>query len=431
MPLNYRRGGVTYQINLYDSDTNWENSLKLRQSGATKYAQLSTNMYHRELTHMRVREGGDTYGVLKQRDDLELFAWGYNERGNLGLGDQTSRSSPTQVGAESEWVNMTTSWEGQFHLNYPIFGGGIKSDGSLWMWGSNSEGMLGQEDRVARSSPVQVGLDTDWRLIRTGDGCTYAIKNDNSLWWWGDNAVGQRGNGTVGNNQSSPNQVGSLTDWLDIIGGGYGSMLALKTDGTLWAWGYNSMGECGFGDTTSRSSPVQIGTSTNWTAIGSGYRFSGAVNSNGELFTWGQNTNGSLGQGNITNISSPVQVGSLTNWRTISCGFRNMVSLKTDGTLWTWGYNHAGQLGQEDLISRSSPIQVGSDTDWETAKSGNYTVVTIKTDGTIWSWGTNYNGELGQNDRVLRSSPTQIGSDTDWRNVRTQRSGFTLVRKEA
>ncbi len=301
--------------------------------------------------------------------------------------------------------------------------------GELWAWGRNNSGYLGLGDTFNRSSPVQIGSLTDWTKVDSGDFHTHAIKTDGSLWSWGRGLDGAHGLGNT-TDYSSPVQVGILTNWADVAAADVGRhSLAIKTDGTLWAWGAGGggihNGEVGDGTTIKRSSPVQIGALTDWASIGIGSFHSMAIKTNGSLWAWGKNDYGNLGLGNTTYYSSPVQVGSLTDWASVSGGNQHTIALKTDGTMWSWGSNFSGRLGLGDGgagTERSSPVQIGSLTTWSQVSSGSSTGNAIKTDGTIWSWGGNFNGSLGLGDGGAgtdRSSPVQIGALTNWASVST------------
>jgi len=174
---------------------------------------------------------------------------------------------------------------------------------------------------------------------------------------------------------SSPVQVGALTDWAKVDAGNF--TLATKTDGTLWSWGLNSDGQLGLGISgfgAQRSSPVQVGALTNWAKVSASLvSFSLAVKTDGTLWSWGRNDEGQLGHGNTTNRSSPVQVGALTNWDKVSVGSSQMLAIKTDGTLWSWGAGGSGRLGLGDTTGRFSPVQVGSETNWLEIASGGAT----------------------------------------------------------
>jgi alpha-tubulin suppressor-like RCC1 family protein len=339
-----------------------------------------------------------------------LFAVGRNTDGQLGLNDILNRSSPTQVGS-STW-NLVSI--GQYAS------GGIRTDGTLWSWGRSSFGNLGLNDNIYRSSPVQVGAATNWSKLHVGhfSNIRIAIKTDGTLWSWGRNHLGQLG---LGNTvyKSSPTQVGTNTNWLKCDRG-YTVVHAIKTDNTLWAWGSESTGgSLGNNDRFgSFSSPVQIGSSTDWAEVTGNFYYVIGRKTGGSIFSWGYNNWGQLGLNDIIHRSSPVQIGSNTNWVKIRGGSAH-IGLKTDGTLWSWGINNFGSLGLNVSAggdgARSSPTQIGSSTNWsQVFGTDGQTTHIVKTDGTLWSWGNNSRGQLGHGDTVYKSSPTQVGSLTNW-----------------
>ena len=339
-----------------------------------------------------------------------LFTWGYNALGNLGLGNLTNYSSPKQVGSLKTWSTMA------FGSN---FGTAIKNDGTLWSWGENASGQLGLANRTYYSSPKQVGALTNWSSVSNGsfDFCQ-AIKTDGTLWSWGSNGFGQLG---LGNRTaySSPKQVGALTNWSKVASGD-NFVMAIKTDGTLWSWGNNTYGKQGLGNTTSYSSPKQVGSLTNWSFISSSSQATQviATKTDGTLWTWGRNQWGQLGTNNRTYYSSPKQIGALTTWAYTGTSEKSAIAVKTDGTLWTWGYNAQGQLGLGNRTYYSSPKQVGALTNWLKVSGGGYYVAAIKTDGTLWTWGgTNGFGQLGLGNTTQYSSPKQVGSLTTWSTI--------------
>ena len=347
-----------------------------------------------------------TFGV--KPSEYQLWSWGFNQHGALGHNNETKYSSPVQIAG--------TNWGANKSHGEPIanLAGFIKTDGTLWTWGKNQGGTLGQNQARAQldaaSSPVQVGSDTSWKELAVGDYNMIMTKTDGTLWGMGLNEAGGLGVNDKAN-RSSPVQIGSGTDWNDISTTG-ATAFGIKTNGTLWAWGSAWGGAMGSNSWTQRSSPIQI-PGTTWRSVRSNSTML-ATKTDGTLWAWGYQSNGQLGQNNNTRYSSPVQIPG-TNWSsTISVSDATAAATKTDGTLWEWG-GTAGQNVSSANSQRSSPVQVGSDTTWSDIAQGKggYSIAT-KTDGTLWSWGYNPSGQAGQNDVVSRSSPTQVGSDTTW-----------------
>jgi alpha-tubulin suppressor-like RCC1 family protein len=366
----------------------------------------------------------DVYpNLASERYSSGIFSWGPNGEGQLGSGISTGsvRSSPVQIGNLNEWKSVYAG-DSSF---------AIRRNGTLWAWGINSSGILGIGLTASRSSPVQVGTDTNWKDIAmatsSANPATIAVKTNGTLWSWGNGNSGQLGNGTV-TNRSSPVQVGTLTDWKYIAAGNRiaGS---IKIDGTLWMWGLGTGGALGNGTVTTVSSPVQVGTLTNWKQIAlSDMGHALAVRTDGTLWAWGVNTTGALGNGSTINRSSPIQVGTLTDWKYVSVGGRNESSsyaIKIDGTLWAWGQNLHGQLGDGTKNNKSSPVQIGTLNNWKQVSGGiairddinSGYALAVKTDGTLWAWGANLNGILGDSSSIDKVSPVQVGTLTNWKQA--------------
>jgi len=333
----------------------------------------------------------------------EVWAWGYNGEGQLGDSTTTQRTTPTQVGTDTDWAAVTA---GGYHTL------ALKSDGTLWAWGYNGFGQLGDGTTNDQTTPTQVGTDTDWASATAGGYHSLARKSDGTLWAWGRNGEGQLGDGTT-NDQTTPTQVGTDTDWAVLDAGLYHS-LALKSDGTLWAWGYNAQGQLGDGTTTDRTTPTQIGTDTDWASATAGGYHSLARKSDGTLWAWGHNASGQLGDGTTNDQTTPTQVGTDTDWSVLVAGAYHSLALKSDGTLWAWGYNAFNQLGDGTTNDQTTPTQVGTDTDWSVLDAGAYHSLARKSDGTLWAWGYNYYGQLGDGTTTQRTTPTQVGTETDW-----------------
>jgi alpha-tubulin suppressor-like RCC1 family protein len=306
-----------------------------------------------------------------------LFTACGNTYGEMADNSIAPKSSPVQVGSLTDWLQVSNG------LNASA---AIKSDGTLWTWGRGTSGALGNGSTASKSSPTQVGALTNWTQVAVGhNGTCHAVKTDGTLWAWGSDANGGLGTGTSGTSRSSPVQIGALTTWKFVATGNYFGV-AIKTDGTLWSWGVNNYGQLGKGDITSRSTPVQIGTGTNWSKVSAGYEHVLAIKTDGTLWGWGNTGTGAIGDGSIGSKSSPVQIGALTTWSQVSCGVYHSVVLRNDGTLWGMGNNYSGQAagGTGD---KSSPTQLGTLSTWAKVQAGYELTFAIKADGTLWTIG--------------------------------------------
>jgi len=315
------------------------------------------------------------YELFDQFIGNKLFAWGYNGTGQLGDNTVAPRSSPvTTSGGGSNWIKISTSVHSTLGGN--TYSAGVKSDGTLWVWGTNVNGVLGDNTGVAKSSPVTTaGGGTNWKQIYVAGPSTAAIKTDGTLWTWGGNSNGQLGNGSTALGQSSPiTTSGGGTNWSQVsVASTAGFMAAVKTDGNIWTWGNNSNGQLGDGTVVAKSSPISVigGIVPPWKQVAAGTAHCAAIKSDGTLWTWGSNSVGQLGTGGATSASasSPVTTaGGGTNWQQVDAGGNNSGGIRTDGTLWLWGDNSNGQLGDGvTTTSRSSPTTTVSvfQSDWK------------------------------------------------------------------
>ena len=344
----------------------------------------------------------------------QLWTWGYNIFGGLGDNTVASKSSPVQtIALGSNWSSVAC---GVFST------AAIKTDGTLWTWGQNSNGQLGDNTITNKSSPIQtITYGTNWSNVAMGANHVAAIKNDGTLWTWGNNSSGPLGDNTIVAKSSPVQTIAEGTNWSSVACG-IGHTAAIKTDGTLWTWGFNYGG---LGDNTNihRSSPVQtIAGGTNWSKVScGGIYFTAAIKTDGTLWMWGSNAYGQLGDNTVNSRSSPVQtIAGGNNWSQVFCGVLYVVALKTDGTLWSWGANNFGQLGDNTRIHRSSPVQtIAYGTNWsQITLGGSYHTAAVKVDGTLWTWGRNNFGQIGDNTITNKSSPIQtIAYGTNWSQV--------------
>lgn len=444
--------------------------------------------------------------VFAFKNDNSMWAWGRNDYGQLGVGTTIDPySSPVQVGTLS-WANVAGSingWMQGITTNNEVYfwgdnadgnanslaptlfwptqigtltnwskvkagvsnGIAIKTDGSLWAWGRNNEGQLGDGTTVNKFSPIQVGTLTTWTQVSASNFSSFAIRNDNTIWSWGRNQYGKLGLGDT-LNKSSPIQVGTLTNWqsLSNLGPGTDTTHALKSDGTLWGWGLNTNAQIGDSSTVNKSSPVQIGTLTNWAAIANDSFSSVFVDTSGVVYQTGFATaTATLANGAIATVSSPVQIGTgygttlaaaglgiggngaimmlKTGGKAYAWGLHSASTpmavsqaivttptqleetgwaseyVKNDGSLWMWGLNSSGQLGTGNTLSRFVPQQIGTLTDWSKVSVYSNNTAAIKTNGSLWTWGLGAGGALGTGSTVARSSPVQVGTLTNWASV--------------
>jgi alpha-tubulin suppressor-like RCC1 family protein len=259
-----------------------------------------------------------------------------------------------------------------------------------------------------------------WQMVSAGYNHSAAIKTDGTMWAWGDNSSGGLGTGAApGTNLSTavPVPVGTDTDWA-WVGVKEGHTAALKNNGTIWAWGTNYYDQLGLGIDRDVNVPTQMGTDTNWATIICGESHMMAIKTDGTLWAWGNNYSGMLGDGTTILRDTPVQIGTDTDWATGACGTSHSVAIKTNGTLWAWGANPHGPDANGSDIHVLAPEQVGTDTDWQTVSAGSGVNVGLKTNGTLWTWGISSFGQLG-NGTITDSflvTPAQIGTDT-WQYI--------------
>jgi alpha-tubulin suppressor-like RCC1 family protein len=267
-----------------------------------------------------------------------LWGCGYNYWGQLGNGTTTILIAFTQIGTANNWAQVSAG------NNHTI---AIKTDGTIWAWGHDGYGQLGNgiaSPSPAPTLPVQIGTDSTWTAISAGESHNLALKSNGTLWSWGRNSQGQLGIGSLADNYV-PVQVGTANNWAEIAAGSFHS-LAIKNDSTLWAWGENSDGQLGNGGMpVDQTSPIQVGLFTDWNSVDGGSSHSVATRSNGTYWAFGSNTYSQLGNGTTVSSSVPIQVGSASIWKYAICGWFYNGGMMTDQSFWVWGRNNKGQAG--------------------------------------------------------------------------------------
>jgi uncharacterized repeat protein (TIGR02543 family) len=389
---------------------------------------------------------GSSHSLALQEDGT-VWAWGENEAGQLGDVTEFNKKSAVQT-TVTDAVYIAAG--GQFSL-------ALKNDKTVWGWGSNGVGELGDGTFIARALPVKTQIN-DVVAIAAGENHALAVKEDGTVWSWGFNLRGQLGNGDF-LTKSSPVQVFTAVDSpledITALAAGDSHSLALKRDGTIWAWGDNQRGQVGnTGDAYTQHYAVQVQL-TDVIAIAAGEYYSLALQSNGSVWAWGANTNLQLGDGTTTNTSTPVQVidngdstGYLTEITTIAARMNNSLAIKndensrsvwlwgnqqalsaihslpditaiaagdnhqlalsSDGSVWSWGNNPYGQLGIGTTIDATVPTEVVGMSQVVALAAGTSHSMALRSDRTVWTWGYGYNGQLGEGTLHYRVAPVPI-----------------------
>jgi alpha-tubulin suppressor-like RCC1 family protein len=353
-----------------------------------------------------------------------LNAWGFNNS-NAVLGKGTVASTnddlvPNGILTNSRWLQVAT------HTNHSL---AIRADGTLWAWGANASGQCGTGNTSGTNAgsnvivtPVQIGTDTDWAWVSVGVEHSAAIKKDGTLWTWGYNNLGQLGKGhaTIIGSNYAPAKIGTATDWKEVHCSYHGNV-ALKTDGTIWTWGFNYSGMLGQGTTQyvpQHYSPFQL--PGEWISVGARYGHMAAVRKDGTIWTWGNNSDGQLGTNDTNNRLSPTQVQTGTDWKKIYVGFFNNFAIKNDGTIWSWGRNGYGELGKganSSSMNNYIPVQVPNFVNPLLIAPGQSFTGLIAEDGRMYTVGLNGNGQLGTGDKVNSATFKNVGTFAKWLNL--------------
>lgn len=317
------------------------------------------------------------------RTDHTLWCWGNNSSGQLGDGSLVNKVVPIQIGGEQKWQTVAS---GENHTC------ALTTDRALWCWGNKT------------NVPVNIDPETKWFSIAAGKDFSCGLKAEtagNSLWCWGDNTFGQLGDGTQ-DEREAPTLITNASDWRTVTAGSTHAC-GLKADGTLWCWGRNNVGQLGLGnsDTTNILQPMQVGNESSWNTVKAADTHTCATKidkslpkTDKSLWCWGENKWGQLGNGSFEPSSSPA-IASITEATDFTVGNTHSCAIKTDLTLWCWGRNHVGQLGNGTQNDSSLPIQINSDKDWVAVVTGLDFTCASNLDGAVLCWGYNKSGQLG------------------------------------
>lgn len=349
--------------------------------------------------------GGGQHSLVI-RSDKTVKAYGYNLYGQLGNGTNTDSNLPIPLSS----LTAVKAIAGGHHHSLAL-----KNDGTVWTWGYNLYGQLGNGTSglgTESNIPVLVNSLMNITAIAGGSDHSLVLKSDGTVWAWGNNSYGQLGNGTNGPGTDSnvPVPVSSLTGIIAIAGGGEHSV-ALKNDGTVWTWGHNAFGGLGNGTNgpgTDSNVPVQVSSLSGITAVAAGGYHSFALKNDSTVWAWGYNLYGELGNGNNTNSNTPVPVSSFTSVIGIAGGYDHSLALKNDGTVWAWGYNLYGRLGNGNNTDSNVPVQVNSLSGITAIAGGHAHSLFLKDDCTVWTCGYNGYGELGNGNNISSNVPLKV-----------------------
>ncbi|MEM9834990.1 MAG: LamG-like jellyroll fold domain-containing protein [Bacteroidota bacterium] len=328
-----------------------------------------------------------------------LFTWGRDFTGSLGNGGiPSSVNTPTQIQIGTTYKSVSSNW---FHV------AAINENDQLAVWGWNFYGQLGTGDVLSVQQPTVIMPSATWKAVAAGYYNTVGIQSDGSLWCWGSNQFGSVGNGTFGSDVLTPTLVDNTSTWIAVYSG-HSTCFAIKSDGTLWAWGYNDEGELGLGNTETTIVPTQVMPGTTWKDIAAGQSTLG-IQTDGSLYGWGSNFNGRIGLGASSGSLTPVQINPGTQYVDVASGDQYSLAITADGRLFATGSNEEGQTGLGTSTGTTSTFtQIGNDTDWKAVSGGgrDHHSLAVKQNNELYSWGIN--PYIGQGNVGRSATPASV-----------------------
>ncbi|MBF0621606.1 MAG: peptidylprolyl isomerase [Magnetococcales bacterium] len=344
--------------------------------------------------------------------DGTLWVWGRNSDGQFG----NNTTSDTPISIPTQVPNVSQAKASAAGLLHSLL---LKEDGSVWVWGNNGIGQLGLGSDENIYQPTRLWSLSDIAAIDAGDYFSAALDSAGYVWSWGHNQYGQLGLGSDVSKKLTPSKISTLSG-VQAISVGSNYMLALKQDGTVWGWGRNDQGQLGQdpGISSIIRAPVQIaGLPDTVVAISAGNNHAMAMTSSGALWVWGDNYNGQLGIGNNTDTFIPITVSTLSQVVAISASTGSSVVLRQDGTLWSWGQNNYGQLGLGHKTKTNTPAQISTLTGISKISAGGYHFIAQTNQGELYSWGGNNSGQLGNTTTTNLSEPAPVVNPIDTEEI--------------
>ncbi|MFJ6313699.1 cutinase family protein [Pseudarthrobacter oxydans] len=360
------------------------------------------------------------------KSDGTVWGWGANYKGILGAGVTADYSPvPVQVLGLSGVKKVFSS----YYNGVSVFA--LKTDGTVWAWGSNDMGQLGNGSTADSAVPVQASGLSGVQDLETSflapQPMVFAVKSDGSLWEWGyDHILPQPSTGPASSNV--PVQVTKISGVKEVVTNSY-SVMVLKADGTVWGWGQNDYGQLGDGTTTDTSTPVQVAGLSNVRHISLDALAAYAVKADGTVWAWGRNGNGQLGNGTTTDSRVPVQVHGLSGVRSFIAVNETLGAVNGDGTLWTWGANHYGQLGNGTNADSATPAKVHGLSNVKSLATEGRTMYAVNGDGREWAWGYNAFGQIGNGTTTDSNVPRAVTGLTNVTSTVTDGGGVTFAVK--
>jgi alpha-tubulin suppressor-like RCC1 family protein/subtilisin family serine protease len=342
--------------------------------------------------------GGTSHSVGVS-DNGSVWTWGGNVSGQLGNNSTINSLVPIQVVGLNDIVQVAAG------ANHTL---ALSQNGDVWTWGSNSGGQLGDGSLVNKRVPVFVIGNME--QVAGGYSHTAALKADGTVWTWGDNAYGQLGIGTTNRSTVAVQVTGLASNVTAVAARGYHTV-ALKANGTVWTWGHNAYGQLGIGTTNRSTVAVQVAGLSNIVAIASGKYHTLALDSSGKVWSWGINGSGQLGNGTLIGRSTPGLVSNLTSCVEIIAGDNYTIAIAQDRKVWTCGYGNYGQLGNGLTENRSTPVRAQGLANILGIGAGGTHGLALGYDGAVWTWGSNGSGQLGIDTTTKKTVPGKINLD--------------------
>lgn len=343
-----------------------------------------------------------SYYSLALRGTGAAWSWGTNLEGELGLGEEALYDTfplPTPIPALDD---LTAVSAGLHSL-------ALGRDGVIWAFGRNTNAQLGDGTYESRAVPQIVPGLSGVTAIAAGGVSSLALREDGSVWGFGSDDYGQLGDGTLGTNPTPVAAVG-LSGVIAIAAGTVHS-LALRSDGSVWAWGFNLWGQVGEGAPAmeSVSIPIEVPGIDSSIAIAAGGMHSLALRADGSVWAWGSNERGQLGAPGAPNSASPILIEGLTDVTAIAAGESYSLALRADGTVWAWGANYAGQLGDGGPEGdRAEPAPVAGLDEVTFLSAGSFHALALRADGSVWAWGDGQSGAVGDGSLAIRRTPVPV-----------------------